>query len=245
VSDLYSRSIFVAVEGIDGTGKTTQVEMLARALRAVGLDPILSREPTNGLWGQRIRDSAANGRLSLEEELHAFINDRREHVQGTIQPALDEGKIVILDRYFYSTIAYQGSRGADVLALQADMEAMFPIPDRVFLLDLDPTLAIHRISHSRKEAPNEFERVESLIRARDVFNSLGGPITRIDGSLSIPAVHQSVMRAFVEGPLRMKRCAKEYGCDDPVHCSFALSGTCEWWNLAARLLSQSEGGTVP
>jgi dTMP kinase len=240
MSDLYSRSILVAVEGIDGAGKTTQVEMLARALRAVGLDPILSKEPTNGQWGQKIRDSAMNGRLSLEEELHAFINDRREHVQGTIQPALDEGKVVILDRYFYSTIAYQGSRGANVPALQAEMETMFPTPDRVFLLDLDPTLAIHRIFHSRKEAPNEFERVESLVRVRDVFNSLKGPITRVDGGMSIASVHQEVMKAFIEGPLKTKRCAKEYSCDDPFHCSFALSGTCEWWRLAGRLLSPIE-----
>lgn len=208
--DSYKCSILVAVEGIDGTGKSTQVQLLAQALRLAGEDPIVSKEPTDGPWGQKIKQSAANGRLSLEEELQAFINDRTEHVLNIVQPALDAGRIVILDRYFYSTIAYQGSRGGDVASLKAEMETRFPIPDAVFLLDLDPTLAVDRIAQSRKQAPNEFEQVESLTRVRDVFNSLEGPITRIDGSLPVTAVHKEIVEAFVFGPLKSKRCAKDY-----------------------------------
>ena len=68
--DLYSRSILIAVEGIDGAGKTTQVEMLARALREAGLDPTLSKEPTNGEWGQKIRNSAANAQFRMPAQLH-------------------------------------------------------------------------------------------------------------------------------------------------------------------------------
>src|SRR5260370_25230495 len=104
VPDLRNRSILIAIEGIDGAGKTTQVERLAQALRVVGQELVISKEPTNGRWGKKIRESAANGRLPLKEELKAFINDRTEHVRNVIQPALDTGKIVILDRYFYSTI---------------------------------------------------------------------------------------------------------------------------------------------
>lgn len=233
-----NRGILIAVEGIDGAGKTTQVELLRGALRQVGEDPIVSKEPTDGVWGRKIRESAANGRLPLNEELHAFIQDREQHVYKVIQPALDVGKIVLLDRYFYSTIAYQGSRGADVASLKAEMETRFPTPDAVFLLDLDPTLALYRISQSRGQTPNEFERIDSLVRVREVFNSLQEPpVVKIDGSLSAEAVHRAVMEAFIFGPLKAKRCAKEYGCDDPFHCSFALSGTCEWWNLSRRLLS--------
>ena len=231
-----SRSILIAVEGIDGAGKTTQVGKLEEALRTAGQAPIVSKEPTNGSWGQKIRDSAANGRLSPQEEFEAFFHDRTEHVEKVIQPALEAGKIVILDRYFYSTIAYQGSRGLDPTQLKAEMEKRFPIPDAVFVLDIDPTLAVYRISQSRKQTPNEFERIEELVRVRAVFGSLEGhPVTKIDGSMSVQAVHRAIMNAFVWGALKSKRCAKEYGCDDPFHCTFALTGTCEWWNLSRSL----------
>src|SRR5271166_6015958 len=80
--------------------------------------------------------------------------DRTEHVEKLIGPALDAGKIVILDRYFYSSIAYQGSRGANVAEVKEIMESRFPIPDAVFLLDIDPILSVHRIAHSRQEEPN-------------------------------------------------------------------------------------------
>jgi dTMP kinase len=109
--------ILLAVDGIDGAGKTTQVKLLADALRAAGENVLASKEPTDGQWGRRLRQSAQNGRLSLEDELHAFIEDRKEHVATTILPALAAGSVVLLDRYFYSTIAYQGARGADVATL--------------------------------------------------------------------------------------------------------------------------------
>lgn len=199
------RSILLAVEGIDGAGKTTQVRLLARRLQAAGLETIVSKEPTDGYWGRKIRRSAVEGRLPLDEELRTFIYDRTEHLEVVIRPALDAGKIVILDRYFYSTIAYQGSRGADVRALQQEMESIFPIPDTVFLLDLNPVVALSRIRNSRKEVPNEFERADALERVRNVFNSLEGPIIRIDAGLSIDEIHRMVLRDVVYGPLKIKR----------------------------------------
>src|SRR5207253_402183 len=102
--------ILIAIEGIDGAGKTTQVARLCKALEAVGETVVRSKEPTNGPHGRRVRESAQNGRLDPHEELATFLDDRREHVATVIGPALGRGEIVILDRYFYSTIAYQGPR---------------------------------------------------------------------------------------------------------------------------------------
>lgn len=237
-------SILVAFEGIDGAGKTTQTRMLAAALDSVGLEFIQSKEPTNGVYGKAIRDSATSGRMPIEQELQAFIEDRKEHVSNTIRPALEQGKVVVLDRYYYSTIAYQGARKADVAEIRRTMESFAPIPDAVFLLDIDPRLGLMRIAGSRNETPNQFEKVETLESVRAVFNGLSDQnVVSIDGSLSVEAVHERVLAEFIEGPLRRKRCAKEYGCDDPFHCTPGLTGQCKWLNLARQLRANLLEGT--
>jgi thymidylate kinase len=241
----FDRSILVAVEGIDGAGKTTQVSLLRDALRRAGESVVVSKEPTNGEWGQLIRDSASSGRLSLERELDLFIRDRTQHVAEVIKPALETGNIVILDRYFYSTIAYQGSRGANVADLNAHMRSLFPLPDAVFILDLDPILSLHRIAYSRGEEPNHFEEREGLERARSIFNGLGSSeITTVDGSMSSLSVHRTILDAFINGALKEKRCAKSYGCNDPFHCCFRLTQNCEWVRIAAQLKKAVEQSPV-
>jgi dTMP kinase len=239
VPDWSDRSILIAIEGIDGAGKTTQVEMLRMALENAGESPVVSKEPTNGPWGKIIKESANNGRLSPEEELTAFLNDRTEHVSNVVKPAMEEGRIIILDRYFYSSIAYQGSRGANYMDVQVIMESRFPIPDAVFILDLEPVVSVSRIAYSRGEQPNHFEDRKNLARARDIFNQLSGPmIHRIDGSMSRQTVHALLRDKLIEGPLKEKRCAKHYGCDDPFHCTFRLTDNCEWIRMAKALRTE-------
>jgi dTMP kinase len=236
VPDLAHRGVFIAFEGIDGAGKTTQVTLLKDALERAGEAPITSKEPTSGPWGLKIRQSATNGRLDPDEELSAFIKDRTEHVSGTILPNLRAGKVVILDRYFYSTIAYQGSRGADFRKVKADMEERFPIPDLVFLLDIEPAVSVKRISEYRNEVPNEFEQLENLARAREIFNVLDDPhIVRVDGTLPREAVHSAVLSKFVFGPLKSKRCAANEGCSPPLFCAQSGSGGCQWFMLSQAL----------
>jgi len=189
-----ARSLFIVFEGIDGAGKSTQVRLLKEALEQAGEHPVVSREPTDGKWGRMIRESAVSGRMSLEEELHAFEEDRKEHVSAVIRPALDAGKIVILDRYFYSTIAYQGARGADADAVRARMEAQFPIPDAVFILDAEPGVGAHRIVHGRGGQPDHFEDRAYLERVRAIFQSMTGPgVYHVDASMPVEAVHGRII----------------------------------------------------
>lgn len=203
-----SRSILIAVEGIDGAGKTTQVKMLREALERAGESPVVSKEPTNGPWGKIIKESASQGRLSPEAELDAFLHDRTEHVETLIAPALEQGKVVILDRYFYSSIAYQGSRGANVEEIRSIMESRFPIPDAVFVLDIDPAVGIHRIAHSRGEEPNHFEDRGNLSRARAIFRSMVSPnIHHINGAMARESVHSAIIERLTDGALKTKRCA--------------------------------------
>jgi dTMP kinase len=231
-----STSILIAVEGIDGAGKTTQVQMLRESLERAGEAPVVSKEPTNGPWGKIIKESAAAGRLSVEDELNAFLQDRSEHVTTLVSPRLSEGRIVILDRYFYSSIAYQGSRGANVEEVRRIMESKFPIPDAVFILDVDPIVGVHRIAHSRGEEPNHFEERGDLAKARQIFQSLSDPnIFHIDGSMNRENVHAQMIAKFIDGALKTKRCAKSYGCHDLIDCSNRILGTCQWFRIAHAL----------
>jgi dTMP kinase len=176
--------------------------------------------------------------MSLEDELRAFVEDRKEHVVTLIRPALDAGKVVILDRYFYSTIAYQGSRGADVRSIEGDMRSLFPAPDVAFLLDADPVITLHRVENGRGDTPNHFERLDLLQDVRKVFLELAhnDPILRIvDASQSIEAVFAAIAKVLTDGVLKQKRCAKSYDCDYHF-CGPRLAGQCRWAEIAPHLL---------
>ena len=104
-----NKGLLIVFEGIDGTGKSTQMSLLGRFLREKGLTVIETREPTNGQFGQQIRALYTNRNgVSPEQELELFLADRQEHVDNVLTPALQEGKIILCDRYFLSTAAYQG-----------------------------------------------------------------------------------------------------------------------------------------
>src|SRR5690625_7420994 len=111
MADNRRKGILLAFEGVDGAGKTTQVKLLEEALKNAGENVVVSKEPTEGAWGQKIRKSASSGRLPLHEELEAFIEDRTEHIKKLIEPRLEQGKRDVLDRWFYRTVSCQVSRG--------------------------------------------------------------------------------------------------------------------------------------
>jgi len=165
------KGIFIVIEGIDGTGKSTQSKRLAEWFRAQGREVVLSREPTDGPWGKKLRESATTGRLSPDEELEYFLNDRREHVETKIKPALADGKVVILDRYYFSTMAYQGARGFDPALISQRNEEFATKPDLLLILDLSVESAHKRIG-ARGDTVNEFEQLETLTRCREIFLSI-------------------------------------------------------------------------
>jgi dTMP kinase len=200
-----SKGIFIVIEGIDGTGKSTQARRLAEWFTHHGREVVLSREPTDGPWGKQLRESAASGRLSPDDELQFFLNDRRQHVEECIAPALAAGKVVILDRYYFSSMAYQGSRGFDVAEIRSKNEAFAPVPDLLLILDLDVDAAHERIG-VRGDSANEFEKRENLVRCREIFLSLKNEsFTRVipsTGTLDevTEKIRQTVVTAFPQPP---------------------------------------------
>jgi dTMP kinase len=163
--------LFIVIEGIDGTGKSTQARRLGEWFASQGREVVLSREPTDGPWGKKLRESASTARLSPADELEYFLKDRRQHVEELIKPALAAGKVVILDRYYFSTMAYQGVRGFDPQEIRKRNEAFAPLPDLLLILDLDVDAALERIG-VRGDTANEFEKRENLERCREIFLSL-------------------------------------------------------------------------
>jgi len=165
---------------------------------------VTSREPTDGPYGRALRDSARTGRLAIEEELELFLKDRRQHIQTVVQPALTLGDVVILDRYYFSTAAYQGARGLDPLQILRANEAFAPTPDLVLLLDIDPTRGHARIGQ-RSDTPDDFEGAEYLAEVRRIFLSLERPyIQRIDAARDAELVCGDAIACFTEG-LRARR----------------------------------------
>jgi len=189
--------LLVAIEGIDGSGKTTQAQLLARFCTDNRLTHVISKEPTKGKYGQLIRDSAIRGRLSVEEEIEILLDDRREHVEKVISPALEEEKIVILDRYYFSTAAYQGARGSDPELILSRNETFAPQPDLLIVLDIPADIGLERI-RTRGDKPNKFEAVHSLEDARSIFNRISRPYKfAVDGRGGIESISYDVVHAFL------------------------------------------------
>jgi dTMP kinase len=143
----------------------------------------------------------AEGRLTPGEELDLFIKDRRDHVESLIQPALKRGEVVILDRYYFSTIAYQGARGHDPEALRALNESFAPAPDLLIVLDLHPAQSLERIRGGRGESPDTFEVPELLMKSRDIFLRLAAQLSFahvIDAALESDTIADQVS-ALVAG----------------------------------------------
>lgn len=187
--------MLIAFEGIDGVGKTTQLRLLAEALTKMGHNVVSTREPTNGPFGRKIRQVLVNrNAVSPEEEFELFMADRREHVEKLIGPSLSKGKIVLTDRYYLSTAAYQGAAGRDEEDILKRNEAFAPIPDLVLLLVGEPSLGIHRIKSLRKEELNDFEQESNLSKVAAVFDRLKRTyIKRVDATEDIDETHNVVM----------------------------------------------------
>jgi dTMP kinase len=207
----------VAIEGIDGTGKSTQARLLAEALARRGFAVVQSREPTAGTWGKLIRESAARGRKPPAEELELFIKDRQEHVANLIGPGLAAGKFVVLDRYYFSTAAYQGARGLDPDKILRQNEAFAPPPDLLVLIDLEASRVPARIQGRGLPQTDHFESRESIESARRIFNEIRRPyLARIDGTLSVGAIQRQIVDLVISGAIEKITQLKDRDAAQPL-----------------------------
>ena len=189
------RGILIVFEGIDGTGKSTQCGLLAKWLDQMQVPNIVLAEPTRGAWGMKIRQLLSDGRqgISPQEELSWFNNDRRDDIERNILPALKENMVVLMDRYYFSTAAYQGALGLEPDQIRLENERFAPIPDRVLIFLASPEKCLERIESSRGQK-SAFEKLNYLINVQEIFKSFNGPNIRFIESVgSVSEVHEKVL----------------------------------------------------
>ncbi len=189
------RGTLIVFEGLDGCGKSTQLRRAAEALGERGIEPVVTREPTDGPWGRKIREMARSGkRVAPETELAWFFEDRREHMREIVEPAIEAGRLVLSDRSYLSTVAYQGARGLDQEKILRESESEFLRPDLVLLFEISAREGLARVAARGGESEPVFENLEFLERVSLVFASLKvDGLERINASRSEGEIAEDVV----------------------------------------------------
>ncbi|MDE1855036.1 MAG: dTMP kinase [Candidatus Micrarchaeota archaeon] len=166
-----AKGLFIVFEGLDGAGVTTQSSLLEAYLRKKGYKTLLTKEPTTGLIGSVIKEVLKkNGGASYKSIQLLFCADRARHLEDVILPALEQGKIVVCDRYMFSTLAYGFASGVDTHWLY-NVNREFRMPDLTIFVDVSPDLSISRIEKRGKQR-EIFEKRETLSKVRKAYLNL-------------------------------------------------------------------------
>ena len=196
------RGFLIVLEGIDGSGKDTHIKFLVEEMRQRGYKVVETEEPSRNRVGTflkryQMRDEK---RLPAEAEALLYAADRFDHLKTVIEPALRRGDIVISNRYFYSSLAYQGSVDVDLDWIR-EMNMFAMKPDLAVLLDILPEYSLQRLKRRR----TVFERVENLRRVRDIYIQLvkTGELVSVDANRSKKAVQEELL-GLVEGLLESR-----------------------------------------
>jgi len=207
---LKKKGYFITFEGIDGSGKSTQIQKLAEFLEARDFDIVITREPGGSTGGEEIRNLLLQGnvdRWSAETEILLFTAARRDHLERIILPALEKGKIVICDRFTDSTRMYQGMRGVNLRNLVDTLnEKVIKFdPDLTIVIDINPEISLAR-AKSRKIVEERFEDFgfDLQMKMRKGFLELakefGNRIEVVNGQQSIDELAQDI-RSLVKAKL--------------------------------------------
>jgi dTMP kinase len=192
-----ARGFFICVEGLDGCGKTTQTKLLVKMLRRRGCDAFYTAEPSRGKIGRFIKRHCLHGekRVSSVIEALLFAADRFEHVEDVIVPAIRKGKIVVSDRYVYSSLAYQGAAGLDLEWIET-VNKHAVRPDLAIFVDVEPEVVVKRL----KRRKSVMENLQTQRKVQKVYTKFveKGELAKINGNRSVGEVADDILRAVLE-----------------------------------------------
>lgn len=192
---------FIVFEGIDGSGKSTQCSLLYNYIASENIPVKLLAEPTQGEYGQQIRKMLQSETpISVDEQIRLFIEDRQQDFDLNIKPCMEQGKTIVMDRYFYSNAAYQGSSiitPEDII--RKNIDKGFPLPHRVYYIDIDPAEAMRRITARSATGKTElFEKKTFLEGVRKNFLQMADDrFIKIDGSLSQDKIFHKIKNDYL------------------------------------------------
>lgn len=191
------KGIFICIEGLDGSGKTTHAYRLVRNLQKRGFDAVYTTEPSEGEIGKFIRKSVLQGKKRVPRVVEAvlFAVDRVEHLEKDVKPALEEGKVVVSDRCVYSSLAYQGAAGLDLEWIEAINRFALP-PDLALYIDVPPEVVVKRIRRKK----SVMERLETQRRVKEIYMKFvdNGKLLPIDGDRKKSEVEQNILNVILD-----------------------------------------------
>jgi len=191
------KAFFICIEGLDASGKTTQAHRLVRNLRQRGFEAVYTTEPSSGEIGRFIRTRILQRKKRAPSVVEAllFAVDRIDHVERRIKPALQKGKIVVCDRYMFSSIAYQGAEGLNIGWIEEINGSALP-PDIAIYLDVPPEVVVKRMKRKR----SVMERLQVQRRVREVYMKLveSGRLKLIDGNRPADEVSKDTLRVALD-----------------------------------------------
>lgn len=194
------KSLFITFEGADGSGKSTQQKMAAQYLHDKGYNVLVTRDPGGTPLGQKIREILLHhdGKIAPYCELFLYLADRAQHIEEKIIPALNEGKVVLCDRYVDSTLAYQGyARGlsTEEIFMLNNIVAQSLMPDLTFVFDVSTEVAEKRVGETKDRLESEAKEFHQKVREGflDLAKKYPERIKIIDANQSINNVHSDVI----------------------------------------------------
>lgn len=189
--------VFICVEGLDASGKTTQSKLLVRNLRRKGFDAVYTTEPSHGRIGRLIRKHVLAGKNRLSGVLEAllFAADRVDHSEREVVPALKADKVVVTDRYLYSSLAYQGATGLDLKWVE-EVNRWAIKPDVTIYIDILPEIVLKRL----KREKSIMETLQNQRQVREIYLKLveNYGLIVVDGNKSRRVVAQEIMNVVID-----------------------------------------------
>jgi dTMP kinase len=192
------KGAFICIEGLDASGKTTHARRLVRDLKQRGFKAMYTTEPSSGEIGKFIRTYILQRKERVPGAVEAllFAVDRVVHLEQRVKPALQKGKIVVSDRYVYSSLAYQGAAGLDLNWIE-EINRSAVSPDLAIYIDVSPEILIKRMKWRKKSV---MERLQVQRKVQEVYLKLvdDGRLVRVDGNRSVNEVARDILTIVLD-----------------------------------------------